>query len=59
MIKSLAALITLFSFQLAYADVMEIYCTIRSGKENLNCQLVGKDSKVMSTEDISNFIDQG
>jgi hypothetical protein len=59
MIKSLAALITLLSFQFAFADAMEIYCTIRSGKESLNCQIVGKDSKVMSSEDISNFIDQG
>jgi len=38
---------------------MEIYCTIRSSGANLSCQVLGKDKKVMTAEDITNFIDAG
>ena len=37
----------------------EIYCTIRESGGNLNCQWLGKERKVMNTEDISQFIDAG
>jgi hypothetical protein len=45
--------------QFASADPMEIYCTIRSSGGNLNCQIVGKERKVMNAEDITNFVDAG
>ncbi len=38
---------------------MEIYCTIRSSGANLTCQVLGKERKVMTAEDITNFIDAG
>lgn len=43
----------------AFAEPMEIYCGIRAGTESLNCQVLGKDRKTMSSEDITNFIDAG
>ncbi len=42
---------------LAQAEPMEIYCTIRSSGANLNCQVTGKERKVMNVEQIGNFID--
>ena len=38
---------------------MEIYCTIRSSGGNFNCQTMGKERKVMSADDITNFVDAG
>lgn len=35
----------------------EIYCTIRSNGANLSCQVLGRERKVMTAEDITNFID--
>ena len=43
--------------QIVHADPMDIYCTIRSSGGNLNCQLLGKERKVMNAEDITNFVD--
>jgi len=49
----------LFGAQVASADPMEIYCTIRSNGGHLNCQIVGKERKVMNADDITNFVDAG
>lgn len=35
----------------------EIYCNIRSNGANLSCQMLGRDRKVMTPEDITYFID--
>lgn len=43
----------------AESQPMEIYCTIRSSGANLTCQVLGKERKVMTAEDITNFIDAG
>lgn len=45
----------------AFADTtpMEIECVIRPSGSNLTCQMLGKDRKVMSAEDITNFVDAG
>lgn len=51
--------LALFAGQSASADQMEIYCTIRSSGGNLNCQVMGKERKVMSADEIANFIDAG
>jgi hypothetical protein len=45
--------------QVAAADPMEIYCTIRSSGGNLNCQIMGKERKVMNADDVTNFVDAG
>lgn len=46
--------------QAAFADISEIYCTIRESGGTLSCQWLGKDSrKSMNAEDISKFIDDG
>ncbi|MBY0386292.1 hypothetical protein K2X05_14135 [bacterium] len=58
--RILASLIlTLLTSQLSWAadNPTEIYCLIRSSGGNLSCQLMGKDRKIMSPEDITNFID--
>lgn len=41
------------------ADPAEINCTIRKSGGNLECQILGKDRKVMNAEDITNFVDAG
>lgn len=41
----------------AHADPIEIYCEHRSGAANLECQIVGKDRKAMSPDDVTAFID--
>lgn len=51
----LASLYTISS--LAQVQATEISCTIRDTGGNLNCQWVGKERKVMSAEDINNFVD--
>ena len=43
--------------QRAFADAMEIYCTLRSSGDSMNCQLMGKERKVMNVEEINNFLD--
>lgn len=53
------ALMTLSNLSWASADPMEIYCTIRTSGANLTCQILGKDRKVMTAEDITNFVDAG
>lgn len=61
--KSIALFImiatTTFISQLAFSieNPMEIYCVIRSSGANLSCQMLGRDRKIMSAEDITNFID--
>lgn len=56
-----SSLLTVLAFSTAstFADPMEIYCSIRGKTANLDCQTVGKERKVMSAEDINNFIDAG
>jgi hypothetical protein len=51
--------LALLAGQAAFADPMEIYCTIRSSGGNLNCQVLGKERKVMSADEIANFVDAG
>jgi hypothetical protein len=51
--------LSVFSAAAAFAEPVEIYCTIRSGGANLNCMTVGKDKKVMSADDVYNFVDAG
>ncbi len=51
--------LALLAGQAASADPMEIYCTIRSSGGQLNCQVMGKERKVMNAEDITNFVDAG
>lgn len=55
-------LTTIFGVQSAFAampvEPMEIYCTIRTNNR-LNCQVLGKERRVMNAEDIANFIDAG
>jgi hypothetical protein len=46
----------LLTVGLAQANPAEIYCTIKGA--NLVCQILGKERKVMSSEDVANFIDQ-
>ncbi|MBX3022263.1 MAG: hypothetical protein KF799_11375 [Bdellovibrionales bacterium] len=38
---------------------VEIYCKLRSGGSALECQSTGKDKRVMTAEDITNFVDAG
>jgi hypothetical protein len=52
-------ILSLVTGQLALAEPLEVYCTIRSNGANLNCQVLGRERKVMNAEDISNFIDAG
>jgi hypothetical protein len=42
----------------ASAQSVEIFCSIRSSGSSLNCQLLGKDRRTMSSDDISNFLNQ-
>jgi hypothetical protein len=51
--------LALLAGQAAFAEPMEIYCTIRSSGGQLNCQIMGKERKVMNAEDITNFVDAG
>jgi hypothetical protein len=51
--------LALLAGQAASAEPMEIYCTIRSSGGQLNCQIMGKERKVMNAEDITNFVDAG
>jgi hypothetical protein len=51
--------ILLLSAGFAFAEPVEIDCTIRSSGANLNCQTTGKERRVMTAEDITNFIDAG
>lgn len=44
---------------IASADPMEIYCTIRTSGSSLTCQILGRERKVMTAEDITNFVDAG
>ena len=48
-----------FGMQTAFAEPVEIYCTLRNNGGSLNCQMLGKERKVMSPEDIASFVDQG
>src|ERR1700692_4598270 len=57
--RRLLLFVSVFGCQWALAEPMEIYCTIRSSGGNLNCQLMGKERKVMNAEDITNFVDAG
>ena len=57
--RILLIMLTIFGGQMARADALEIYCTIRSSSSNLNCQMMGKERKVMNAEDITNFVDAG
>lgn len=52
-------LVALFAGQIALADAVEISCTIRNNGGNLACQTVGKERRVMSAEDVTNFVDAG
>jgi len=52
----LAAISLLFGLQ-AQAQITEISCTIRDNGGSLNCMLTGKEKKVMSADDINQFID--
>ena len=46
--------------QVAFADPLEIYCTIRENSPNLTCQWTGKgERKTLGPEDISTFVDAG
>lgn len=46
----------LFSLQ-SLAEPLELYCSLRKGESNLDCQIAGKDRKTMTPDDISNFVD--
>jgi hypothetical protein len=57
--KILLAMVMLGAGAQAYASQpMEVYCTIRPGG-TLNCQTMGKERRVMTAEDITNFVDAG
>jgi hypothetical protein len=58
-LRNCLLLLPMFGFLAAHADPLEIYCTIRSSGGNLNCQMLGKERKVMNAEDITNFVDAG
>lgn len=53
------AILTGIISSLAFAqnNPTEIYCVIRTSGGNLSCQVLGKERKVMTAEDITNFID--
>ena len=44
---------------MVFAEPMEIYCKLRSSGGTLECQVIGKERKVMNSEDINNFVDAG
>jgi len=50
--------VSVFAAAQALAEPVEIYCTIRKGT-SLECQTTGKEKKVMTSQDITNFIDAG
>lgn len=58
-LRMLTIVSTLLGTQLAFAEPLEIYCTIRSNGGNLSCQMTGKERRAMSSEDIANFVDAG
>lgn len=58
-VRSILLFLSVFGFQAAVADPLEIYCTIRKTGGNLNCQTTGKERKMMTSEDITNFVDAG
>ncbi len=58
-LKIIIVISSLLAGGFASAEPLEVTCTIRSSGGNLNCQTVGKERRVMSAEDISNFVDAG
>lgn len=58
--KFILLILSVLFVRTSFADAVELYCTIRSSGGNLNCQqMVGKERKVMTPEDITNFVDAG
>lgn len=57
LVQCVAAVLMLLPTQALYAS--EIYCTIRDSGGNLNCYWQGKEKRVMSAEDVNNFIEDG
>jgi hypothetical protein len=55
--RIISALTLLIASSTAVADPMEINCSLRSGGTNLECQVVGKERKAMTPDDVANFID--
>jgi hypothetical protein len=54
---NLLIVLAIFGCENLIAEPLEIYCAIRSSGGNLNCQMMGKERKVMNAEDITNFVD--
>lgn len=58
-ICSVALIAVYGAMAVAAVEPVEIYCTIRSNGANLNCQTMGKERRVMSADDVTNFVDAG